>query len=291
MGRTRQTVVDAAPGAGTIFALRAVGIVFLARWLFSVSQIGYASFLNGITSSPWACINLIFLFLLVVLPGAQARAERPYHPLPRWLRQTLRYLALLDFAFAIWSIGLFFWQAGARRLLGAVIATNGWLAVAPALYLAVFWICRPRAVGRTNVAAGRFALGRYTVAVDRATQTAVVWQESRKVGQYGARELAVRWAEAGHQAPLAEDGAAVPPGRQPLRHWAAWRRGAPAIELLWNSPASAGHNRQLVFRVPLRGAAEHATASSLDTLLQQSRADFPDAAAAPTAPASPASPS
>ncbi|MDI9682851.1 hypothetical protein QM334_39955, partial [Burkholderia cenocepacia] len=82
---------------------------------------------------------------------------------------------------------------GWRRALHAVTATNGWLVAAPALYAAIVWICRPRPLWRTNVAARRFAVGRYAISLDVLTRTAIVWMESRKVGQYDARELSVRW--------------------------------------------------------------------------------------------------
>ena len=86
MARTKQSSAKAAPitvaGAGTVFALRAIGLVLVARWMFSMSQMGYFSSMRAMTSSPWACINLVLLFLLLFLPGARARAERPLHPLP-----------------------------------------------------------------------------------------------------------------------------------------------------------------------------------------------------------------
>ncbi len=154
MARTKETRANAAPGAGTIFALRAIGLVILVRWLFSMSQmeIGIAS-LTAMVSSPWVCINFVFLFLLIFLPGARARAERPFHPLPQWLRQALRVFAFLGFVFAIWSVGVFVWSAGWRRAITTIAETNGWLVAAPALYAAVLWICRPRALWRTNIAA------------------------------------------------------------------------------------------------------------------------------------------
>jgi hypothetical protein len=33
LARTKETRANAAPGAGTIFALRAIGLVLLARWI------------------------------------------------------------------------------------------------------------------------------------------------------------------------------------------------------------------------------------------------------------------
>ncbi|WP_434106879.1 hypothetical protein [Paraburkholderia caffeinilytica] len=282
MARTKETRANAAPGAGTIFALRAIGLVLLARWLFSMAQMDLGASLSAMVSSPWACINLVFLFLLIFLPGARAVAERPLHPLPQWLRQALRLFAFLGFLFAVWSVGAFAASAGWRRAAQAVAATNGWLLAAPALYAAVMWICRPRALWRTNIAARRFAIGRYAVALDPATRTVVVWAERRKVGQYDARELSVRWAtgqdgnarptpapavafgvagEAGGSAPL---GSASAPA---LARSGFGRR--PKIELLWDSPAAAGHNRQTVFRTALTTEGDRVAARALDTSLQQ----------------------
>src|SRR6185437_7385691 len=88
------------------------------------------------------------------------------------------------------------------------------LVAAPALYAAVLWICRPRALWRTNAAARRFAIGRYAVSLDAATRTAVVWAESRKLGQYDARELSVRWPAASaieRERPTAQAPSAAPP--------------------------------------------------------------------------------
>jgi hypothetical protein len=239
--------------------LRAIGLVLVARWLFSMAQMNFIAALTGMASSPWASINLVFLFLLIVLPGARARAERPLHPLPQWLRQALRLFAVLGFVFAVWSVGSFVWTAGWRRAVQAVAATNGWLVVAPALYAAVIWLCRPRALWRTNAAARRFAIGRYAVSVDTTTRTTTVWAESRKVGQYDARELSVRWP-----AEVAPSSAA--PATPPAR-FAPGRR--PRVELLWDSPAAAGHNRQTVFRVPLATEGDRAAARALDAALKQ----------------------
>ncbi|MBW8836326.1 MAG: hypothetical protein JF605_14945, partial [Burkholderia sp.] len=102
MARTKETRANAAPGAGTIFALRAIGLVLLARWLFSMSAMDLTTSLSAMASSPWACVNLVFLFLLIFLPGARAVAESPFHPLPQWLRQALRLFAFLGFLFAVW---------------------------------------------------------------------------------------------------------------------------------------------------------------------------------------------
>jgi hypothetical protein len=231
-------------------------------------------------SSPWACINLVFLFLLIFLPGARARVERPLHPLPQWLRQALRLFAFLGFLFALWSVGAFVWSAGARRAIHAVAATNGWLVAAPALYAAVLWICRPRALWRTNIAARRYAIGRYAIALDTATRTAIVWVESRKLGQYDARELSVRWPEG-------ETGASALPTPTPavagdahgLRATSSagsasverigFLHRRPKVELLWDSPAAAGHNRQTVFRAALATEGDRAAARALDSSLRQ----------------------
>ncbi|CAB3753550.1 hypothetical protein [Paraburkholderia humisilvae] len=337
MARTKQTRANAAPGAGTIFALRAIGLVILARWLFSMSDMDLLTALSAMASSPWACINLVFLFLLIFLPGARARVERPFHPFPQWLRQALRLFAFLGFLFAAWSVGAFAWTAGWRRAVHALAVTNGWLLAAPALYAAVWWICRPRALWRTNIGARRFAIGRYAISIDNVTRTTVVWVESRKVGQYDARELSVRWpggamdggarvangveraeassgaAGSGAVAPTAgvpdfnvpgdaarhtdapSDAAAPgadpqdivgPPAPAPAaarehviapaadpappRHTGpgGWLR-RPKIELMWDSPAAAGHNRQTVFRAPLVSEGDRAAARALDASLRQ----------------------
>ncbi|MCP3706651.1 hypothetical protein M3I54_06565 [Paraburkholderia sp. CNPSo 3274] len=322
MARTRPTPTAAVPGAGTLFALRAIGLVILARWLHSMAQMNFIAALEGMASSPAASLNLVFLFLLIVLPGARARVERPFHPLPQWLRQALRFFGVLGFLFALGSIGVFVWTAGWRRTFHAVADTNGWLVAAPALYAAVVWICRPRALWRSNFAARRFAIGRFAVSIDAATRTTVVWQESRKVGQYDARELSVRWlsgapqgdavasgpallpapvqtddpaSAAGVTEPVAAadfadsaDSTAAPGGGQSA---ATPEPGAPAaqrpvsarsavapegkparrakIELLWDSPAAAGHNRQTVFRVGLAAEGDRTAARALDAALKQ----------------------
>ncbi|MBE2967123.1 hypothetical protein IMT09_03190 [Burkholderia cepacia] len=266
MARTKSTRAAPAPGAGVIFALRAIGLVLLARWLFSMSQMGYRSSLSAMVSSPWAFVYLLLIFLLLALPGAVARAERPFHPLPQWLRQALRVFALIGFLFAVWSIGMFVWVDGWRLALHAVTATNGWLVAAPALYAAIVWICRPRPLWRTNVAARRFAVGRYAISLDVLTRTAIVWMESRKVGQYDARELSVRWP--GRTAPAAGEGATggqpsvVPPRRDGLFN-------RPKVELLWDSPAAVGHNRQIVMRAPLATEGDRVAVLALDAALKQ----------------------
>ncbi|BEH31302.1 hypothetical protein GTC054_25180 [Burkholderia pseudomallei] len=322
MARTKPTRANPAPGSGVIFALRAIGLVLLARWLFSMSLMGYRASLSAMASSPWACINVVLIFLLLVLPGAQARAERPLHPLPQWLRQALRFFALLGFLFAAWSVGVFAWAAGWRRALHALTVSNGWLLAAPALYAAVVWVCRPRALWRTNVAARRYAIGRYAVSLDMLTRTVVVWMESRKVGQYDARELSVRWPK-GAEPRAASVEADAPRGgrggrRDGIRRYVGRRSGGcrraagvrraacaagcrrvrrracrrarfgetaarsraprraprgwfarPKIELLWDSPAAVGHNRQIVMRAPLATEGDRVAARALDASLKQ----------------------
>ncbi|WP_206951611.1 hypothetical protein [Trinickia acidisoli] len=277
MARANTTRADPAPGAGTMFTLRAIGLVLLARWLYSMAQMGYGVSLSAMASSPWASINGVFLFLLIVLPGARARAERPFHPLPQWLRQALRLFAFLCLLFAVWSIGVFAWAAGGRRTVHAITETNGWLVAAPALYAAVLWICRPRALWRTNVAARRFAIGRYAVSLDAATRTVVVWVESRKLGQYDARELSIKWPAASaleHERPTMHvpapaDGAAVTrQGGAAAVRAHGWARRS-HVELLWDSPAAIGHNRQTVFRATLATDGDRRSAHALDATLRQ----------------------
>jgi hypothetical protein len=274
LARSKQSSASPAPGAGTVFALRAIGLVLAARWMFSMSQMGYLSSIRAMTSSPWACVTLVLLFLLLFLPGARARAERPLHPLPQWLRQALRLLALLSFVFAVWSVGFFTWTAGWKNAMHALAETNGWLLVAPALYGVVLWICRPRALWRTNIAARRFAIGRYAISIDTTTRTAVVWAESRKLGQYDSRELSVRWPD-GVGEPAGSDGsgglqsaAAVVPKKRGLSVFGFGAR--PKMELLWDSPAAAGHNRKTVFRVALTSEGDRKAARALDASLSQS---------------------
>lgn len=275
MARSKQSSASPAPGAGTVFALRAIGLVLAARWMLSMSQMGYLSSIRAMTSSPWACVTLVLLFLLLFLPGARARAERPLHPLPQWLRQALRLLALLSFVFAVWSVGFFTWTAGWKNAMHALAETNGWLLVAPALYGVVLWICRPRALWRTNIAARRFAIGRYATSIDPITRTAVVWAESRKLGQYDARELSVKWPDGVAGESAGSDGsddlqraAAVVPKK---RGFSVFGLGArPKMELLWDSPAAAGHNRKIVFRAALASEGDRKAARALDASLRQS---------------------
>ncbi|WP_061124064.1 hypothetical protein [Caballeronia catudaia] len=275
MARPKQFSASPAPGAGTVFALRAIGLVLAARWAFSMSQMGYLSSLRAMTSSPWACLNLVLIFLLIVLPGARARVERPLHPLPQWLRQALRFLALLAFGFAMFSVAAFIWSSGWRRFTQALAETNGWLVVGPALYAVVVWICRPRALWRTNIAARRFAIGRYAISLDPVLRTAVVWAESRKLGQYDARELSVKWPAPSPDAspstrmltPVTEP--AAPSVRSGGEAWRGLLARRPKVELLWDSPAAAGHNRTTVFRAPLASEGDRNAARALDATLRQ----------------------
>jgi hypothetical protein len=275
LARTKQSSASPAPGAGTVFALRAIGLVLAARWLFSMSQMGYLASMRAMTSSPWACVTLVLLFLLLFLPGARARAERPLHPLPQWLRQALRLLALLSFLFAVWSVGFFTWSAGWKNAVHALAETNGWLLVAPALYGVVLWICRPRALWRTNIAARRFAIGRYAISIDITTRTAVVWAESRKLGQYDARELSVKWPEGMGEAMASDGSAGLESGAAaaasvPKKRGLFGRDARAKMELLWDSPAAAGHNRKTVFRAALASEGDRKTARALDMSLRQS---------------------
>ena len=270
MARTKQSSASPAPGAGTVFALRAIGLVLAARWLFSMSQMGYLSSMRAMTSSPWACVTLVLLFLLLFLPGARARAERPLHPLPQWLRQALRLLALLSFLFALWSVGFFTWTAGWKNAVHALAETNGWLLVAPALYAVVLWICRPRALWRTNIAARRFAIGRYAISIDTTTRTAVVWAESRKLGQYDARELSVKWPEGMGETVSSSGLDSATLAVVPKKHGLFGLDARPKMELLWDSPAAAGHNRKTVFRAALASEGDRKTARALDMSLRQS---------------------
>ncbi|MGN6653637.1 MAG: hypothetical protein ACTHL0_26830, partial [Trinickia sp.] len=137
------------------------------------------------------------------------------------------------------------------------------------------WICRPRALWRTNAAARRFAIGRYPGSLHAVTRTVVVWGERRPLGQYAARELSVKWpiARAGERArPTAQtaDGAPAPAaqgGVAPVRA-RGWARRS-QVELLWDSPAAAGHNRQTIFRTTIATDGDRTSAHALDATLRQ----------------------
>jgi hypothetical protein len=52
-----------------------------------------------------------------------------------------------------------------------------------------------------------------------------------------------------------------------LVHGVLGRR--PKVELLWDSPAAAGHNRQTVFSATLTTEGDRVAARALDTTLRQ----------------------
>ncbi len=257
LGRT-----DPIPGSGTLFALRVIGIVFLIRWVHSMTNLGLADLLQAMAGSAWACINAVFIFLLVVLPGAKPRAERPSHPMPQWLRQAIRGLGSLGLLFAVWLVCMFFYRSGLVYALSTVRAANGWPLVAPALFALAVWLCRPRPLWPTNPVARRFAIGRYTVMLDAASQTAMVWAENRKLGHYAVRELSVLGSP--HFWP-ARTSFPKAPGNMPLLPASPMR----SVALLWRSPAAAGHNRHLVFLVSTWHAADKFAAQALDAALRR----------------------
>ncbi|MGI4812403.1 MAG: hypothetical protein ACRYG5_12055 [Janthinobacterium lividum] len=181
-----------APGAALLFVLRAIGLIMLARWLYAMSSIGFLGGLEAMSRSLWACGHACYLFLLLVLPGAKPSVERPFQPLPRWLRRVLRLFALVAFFFSMFFIVQFFVQTGTTRLAEAIMQSNGWLVLAPALYLAVVWLCRPRARWRNRPASGQFAIGRFAVLVDFAARQATVWDETRRLGRYALDALSIQ---------------------------------------------------------------------------------------------------
>jgi len=258
---------DPVPGSGTVFALRAIGIVFFARWLHAMPQFGLTALLQAMAGSAWACIQALAIFLLIVLPGAKPKAERPYQPLPHWLRKSLQVLGVFGFLFAGGGVGYFVYASGGHAALQALQDSNGWLVIAPLLFATVVWLCRARPLWPTNPVLRRFSIGRYTVALDAATQTAIVWAENRKLGQYALNELALR----------ASHGLLPPPLKSPHHDL---RRALPApasfdalgaryVSLLWDSPAAAGHNRHVVFRAALWAASYKFAAQALDTALRR----------------------
>jgi hypothetical protein len=188
---TKQGQWDAEPisGGGILFALRAIGLIILARWLYSMSESGFGRTFQQMTLSPWACLHMLYIFLLLVLPGARARAERPFHPLPLWLSRTLRWLAVAGFIVALAAVGAFAAHASLAQLQAAVTASNGWLVIGPVFYLAVIWLCRPRARWRTQMSARHFAIGRYAVSIDSVARLATVWNETHRVGNYAVGDL------------------------------------------------------------------------------------------------------
>lgn len=242
MQSNKQTREDAAPGSTVLFALRAIGILFAARWLYSMSESGFGEVLDGISSSPVAILHLLYLFLLIALPGARPGPLHPFQPLPRWLRQLLRLLSWLGFAFALVSVAFYWWRSGVENLLLAIRDSNGWLVVAPLLYLWAGWLCRRRPLWRTRATAGRFAIGCFGVALDTDARTATVWDQNRKVGQYGANELSLR-----------QERVSI----------------LTRIDMNWSSLAAAGHNRKRVFRVRTFKASDRASALALDNALKR----------------------
>jgi hypothetical protein len=277
------------PGSGTVFALRVIGIVLLIRWVHSMSDFGLTALLQAMAGSAWACINVAFIALLIVLPGARARAERPAHPLPQWLRQALRGLGALSFVFAAWLVGYYLYRSGYPAGLRAVRDANGWPLVAPVLFAATVWLCRPRPLWPTNPVARRFAVGRFTVTLDPVQQTATVWAENRKVGQYAVQELALCGSRslwpARASLPKPAKLAAAPsaattggatdaePAPRPVYGWnvppSFDAERARSVALLWSSPAAAGHNRHVVFRAMLWSAADRFSARALDAALRR----------------------
>ena len=82
-----------------------------------------------------------------------------------------------------------------------------------------------------------------------------------------ARELLLRWpGRVAPAAPAAGDQGAqqavVPPRRGSLFN-------RPKVELLWDSPAAVGHNRQIVMRTPLATEGDRVAVLALDAALKQ----------------------
>ena len=124
-------------------------------------------------SSPWACVNLVLIFLLIVLPGAKARTERPLHPLPQWLRQALRFIALLAFGFAMFSVGAFVWSSGWRRSVAGARREQRLAHRRPgALCRRHVDLSSARALAHEYSGASRSAVMR--ISLDSVTRTAVV---------------------------------------------------------------------------------------------------------------------
>ncbi len=239
---TQQEIEDAAPGSGAMVALRAIGMLFAARWLQAMSETGFSEVLQDIGSSPIALLHLLYIFLLIALPGARPGPAHPYQPLPGWLRQTLRGLSLLGLVLPMASIVAFALSAGLPALVEAVKSSNGWLVISPFLYLLTSWLCRRRALWRTRATANRFAIGSIGIMLDPDARTVIVWDQNRQIGQYLATELGLQQKRAG-----------------------LFTR----IELIWTSLAAAGHNRKRVFRVRTFSARDRASALALDTALKR----------------------
>ena len=84
----------------------------------------------------------------------------------------------------------------------------------------------------------------------------------------------MRWPD-GVGEPAGSDGsgglqsaAAVVPKKRGLSVFGFGAR--PKMELLWDSPAAAGHNRKTVFRVALTSEGDRKAARALDASLSQS---------------------
>ncbi|SDV51005.1 hypothetical protein [Chitinasiproducens palmae] len=247
---------EAVSGSGTVFALRGIGLLLLVRWLNSMSDGGFGATLQQIPRSPTAILHLLFILLLLALPGAKPLAGKPFQPLPRWLRQTLRVLSLAGILFVLAAFGSYWWGAGPRALLYVVRDANGWPAVLLVLYAAVAWLCRARPLWRTRAIAGRFAVGRFAVALDAVNAHAVVWDQNRKVGQYPVSALRIQQRR----------------GRLFTR-----------FTLSWTSLAAAGHNRRCIIDTRIASSGERRSADALDaalTRMQTTGATAPDAVAA-----------
>jgi hypothetical protein len=205
---------------------------------------------------------VVFIFLLVVLPGATPRAERPTHPKQPMLRLSIRGLGTLGLLFAVWLVVYFVYRSGLQAAYGALKDANGWPLIAPGLFAAAVWLCRPRPLWPTNPVARRFAIGRFTVILDLPSQTAIVWAENRKLGQYAVHELRLHGSHSiwPSYASLPQAKAAAP---------AFDARGARSVALLWDSPAAAGHNRHLVFRATIWNASDKFAAQALDAALRR----------------------
>ncbi|NTX32068.1 hypothetical protein HT746_33985, partial [Burkholderia pyrrocinia] len=59
----------------------------------------------------------------------------------------------------------------------------------------------------------------------------------------------------------------VQPAAVPPRRGGLFRR--PKVELLWDSPAAVGHNRQTVMRAPLATDGDRVAVLALDAALKQ----------------------
>jgi hypothetical protein len=75
-------------------------------------------------------------------------------------------------------------------------------------------------------------------------------------------------AAAGDAQGLAASAVASSAGPRAMEH-AGWMHRRPKVELLWDSPAAAGHNRQTVFRAALVTEGDRVAARALDTSLRQ----------------------